>query len=191
MTNRDILTGILFLFLCFRFFRLVIKMRQPTAFPVTEEDLQAIRVQPKKTIERPVISQQRSALKWLGFSLSIFLILAAYKLLDTTINLPYATVLIWALIYFNYIWNLFAFVEGGVLCGGKFVSWKSIQSYHFEEIDKNHRFYGDSPEVNSGHELWIMTKYSEISCVVTSEVVKEKLVGILDAHLKADKRNKE
>ncbi|MGN7387908.1 hypothetical protein [Sporosarcina sp. SAFN-015] len=191
MTNRDILAGILFLFLCFRFFRLVIKMKQPTVFPVTEEDLQVIRVQPKKTIERPIISQQKSALTWLGFNLSIFLILAVYKLLDTTINLPYDFVFIWALIYFNHIWNLFAVVEDGVLCQGKFVSWKNIHSYHFEEIDQNHRFYGDSPEVNSGYELWIMTKYSEVSCVVTSEVVKEKLAGILDAHLKADKRNKE
>lgn len=190
MTNRDILTGILFLFLCFRFFRLVIKMKQPTVFPVTEEDLQAIRVQSKKTIERPVISQQKSALTWLGFNLSIFLILAVYSLLDTTINLSYAVPLILTLIYFNYIWNLFAIVEGGVLSGGKFVSWKNIQSYHFEEIDENHRFYGDSPEVNSGYELWIVTKYSEVSCVVTSVAVKEKLTGILDAYLKAGKKIK-
>lgn len=188
MTNWDILTGILFLFLCFRFFRLVIKMKQPIVFPVTEEDLQAIRVQPKKTIERPIVFEQKSALKWLGFSLAIFLIMAVYNLLDTTIHLPSAYVFIWSLINFNHIWNLFAVVEDGVLCGGKFVSWKNIRSYHFEEIDKHHRFYGDSPEVNSGYELWIMTKYSEVSCVVTSEVVKEKLAGILDAHLQGGER---
>ncbi|MGG0668685.1 hypothetical protein [Sporosarcina koreensis] len=188
MTNWDILTGTLFLFLCFRFFRLVIKMKQPIVFPVTEEDLQAIRVQPKKTIERPIVFEQKSALKWLGFSLAIFLIMAVYNLLDTTIHLPSAYVFIWSLINFNHIWNLFAVVEDGVLCGGKFVSWKNIRSYHFEEIDKHHRFYGDSPEVNSGYELWIMTKYSEVSCVVTSEVVKEKLAGILDAHLQGGER---
>ncbi|MCM3638950.1 hypothetical protein M3152_14700 [Sporosarcina luteola] len=177
------ITGILFLFLCFRIFRLLIRMKQPVIFPVTEEDLQEIRIQPKKSVELPIINQQKTGLLWLGLTLLFLLILVVFDLLSTSKDLSYAVIPLLVLFTFNQVWNLFAIVENGVLCGGRFVSWKNIQSYHFEGIDQNHRFYGYSPEVNSGYELWITTKFSEVSCIVTSEAVKEKLAGILDGHV--------
>jgi len=78
------------------------------------------------------------------------------------------------------LWNLFAVQEGGVLCGGRFLSWKKIQSYQFEPISPNQRLYGYNPEVNSGWELLIQTRLSAVSCIVTSEEVKEKLTRMLE-----------
>lgn len=178
-----IINGILFLLLCFRFFRILIKMKQPAVFPVTEEDLKATRIQPKITVELPIISRQKTGLLKMGIVLLLLFSLMVIDLFSKSIALPYAIVIILALFNFNQFWNLFAIVEDGVLCGGRVVPWKSIQSYQFEQIDMNHHFYRDSPEVNIGYELWIITKYSEVSCIVTSEAVKEKLTGILDAHL--------
>lgn len=189
MTNRDILTLVLFLFLFFRLFRLILKMKQPTIFPVTEEDLQAIRVQPKKVVELPMILRQKTGLIWLGIYLLLMLIGVIYNLLRNY-NISFVIIPLYALFTFKHAWNLFAFVQNGVLCEGRFVPWKRIHSYHFEEVDENHHFYGYSPEVNSGYELWIMTKYSEVSCIVTSEAVKEKLTELLDANLKASKIQK-
>jgi len=158
-------------------------MKQPTVFPVMEEDLKATRIQPKIAVELPIISRQKTGLLMMGIVLLLIFSFMVIDLFSKSIALPYAIVIILALFNFNQFWNLFAIVKDGVLCGGRFVPWKRIQSYQFEQIDMNHHFYGDSPEVNNGYKLWITTKYSEVSCIVTSEAVKEKLTGILDAHL--------
>ncbi|WP_252504373.1 DUF5673 domain-containing protein [Sporosarcina sp. Marseille-Q4943] len=182
-----ILTNILFLlllgYLCFRFIRLIIKLKRPAVFPITEEDLKAIRRQPQKAVNLPVISEQKSGFFVMGVTLLGLLLLAVFKLQDSTIQTPYLIIPLVALINFNQSWNLFAIVEDGVLCGGRFVPWKRIQSYQFEQIDTNHRFYGYSPEVNSGYELKISTRFFEVGCIVTSEERKEKLTKILDARL--------
>ncbi|MFS0689989.1 hypothetical protein AB1K89_12220 [Sporosarcina sp. 179-K 8C2 HS] len=182
-----LLTDILFLlllgYLCFRFIRLFINLKQLAVFPISEEDLKAIRTQPQKVVNWPVISHQKSGLFVMGLTLLSLLILLVFKFLDSTIQITYYIIPLFALFNFNQAWNLFAIVEDGVLCGGRFLPWKSIRSYQFEQIDTNHRFYGYSPEVNSGYELEMKTQYSTVSCIVTSEAVKEKLTGILDARL--------
>lgn len=184
----DILFLLLFGYLCFWFYRLLIKMKKPLVFPVKEEDLKAVRRWPQKALDPPVISRQKSGLFVMGVALISLLLLLVFKLQDSTIQMPYYTIPFLVLLNFNQAWNLFAIVEDGVLCGGRFIPGKKIQSYQIIQIDMNHRFYGYSPEVNSGYELKIKTKLSGVSCIVMSEAVKEKLAGILDAHLKARKR---
>ena len=182
----NLIMSILFLlvlgYFCFRYVRLVIKIKQPAVFPVTEEELKAIRKQPQKPVSLPVLSHQKNSFILSGLTLVLLLMIAIYALNSTT-GWPTFIIFIPALLNFNQFWNLFAIIEDGVLCGGRFVPWKSIQSYQFEPIDTNHRFYGYAPEVNSGYELKIKTKQSAVSCIVTSEEVKEKLAGILDARI--------
>ena len=179
--------SLLFLFglgyIFFKFFRIVIKLKQPIVFPITEEDLKSIRIQPKKTVSLPVLSQQKSGLFITGYALLFILLLLFFDLFEG--SRLYAFYIIFIPLYFNFnqTWNLFAIVESGVLCGGRFVPWKKVHSYHFEPIDINNRFYGFSPKVNAGYELWVTTKFSEVSCIVTSEEVKEKLTGILDERI--------
>ncbi|MCG7344908.1 hypothetical protein MHZ92_12240 [Sporosarcina sp. ACRSL] len=187
----DLLFLLVFGYLCYRFFRLAIKMKQPAVFPITEEDLKAIRTQPQKAVNKPLLSHQKIGLLMMGLTLLFLLIVVIFILLDSTIQTSYFIIPLLTLLNFNQFWNLFAIVEDGVLCGGRFVQWKSIQSFQFEPIDTNHRFYGYAPEVNSGHELKIKTKFTEVSCIVTSEAVKEKLTGLLENHAWVDSENSE
>lgn len=165
------------------YLRQIIKMNQTAAFPVTENDIKAIRRQPKAPIALPDISQQKTGLYLNGIVILILLFLLIAKILGYFSDWTYFSILFPMLLNFNQTWNVFAFMGDGVLCGGRFVPWKRIQSYEFEPIDKDHRFYGYVSEVNSGYELEIKTKLSSVNCIVTSEAAKEKLSGILDAQL--------
>lgn len=180
----DILFWVVFGYLLFRFFQLVIKMKQPAIIPFTEEDLKSIRRYPQKTVGLPILSQQKTGLFLMGVMLIGLLVLAVLKAQDHTIQSPYYIIPLLAILNFNQSWNLFAIVKDGVLCGGKFVPWMRIQSYQFVPIDSNHRFYGYVPEVNSGYELQIKTKFTGAYCIVTSETVKEKLAVILDNNIR-------
>ncbi|BAQ10870.1 hypothetical protein OXB_2399 [Bacillus sp. OxB-1] len=182
-----IVTGILFL-LClgyfyYRFFRLLIKMKQSAVFPKTEEDWRTIRKQPQKAVDLPGISHQKTGFFMNGLTLLFLTIFVIGNLFSSNTNWP--AYLVFIPIFFNLsqVWNLFAIVKDGILSGGRFVPWKSIRSYHFVPIDTNHRFYGYSPEVNGGYELKIQTKRSAVSCIVTSETGREKVAEVLDAHL--------
>ncbi|WP_243458240.1 DUF5673 domain-containing protein [Sporosarcina sp. Te-1] len=168
------------------YLRQVIKMKQAAVFPITEEDLKAVRRQPKKPIALPVISHQKTGLLINAFIILLLLFLVISKTLGYFNEWTYFSLLLPALINYNQTWNLFAIMEDGVLCGGRFVSWKRIQSYQFEPIDKDHRYYGYASEVNNSYELEIKTKLSSIACIVTSEAAKDKISGILDAHLSCD-----
>lgn len=182
-----IITSLLFLlgfgYIFYKFLRIVIKLKQPIVFPVTQEDLESIRIIPKKAVNLPILSHQKSGLLLTGITLLFILIILVLDIFKDSRLYSFFIIYIPFLFNFNQAWNLFTLVEEGVLCGGRFVLWKRIQSYHFKPIDVHSRFYGFSPEVNNGYELWITTKFSEVSCIVTSEDVKEKLAGILDERI--------
>lgn len=179
----SLLFFILLFYLSFRFFRLLLKMRQPVVFPMTREDWKAIRVRPEKEVGLPNVSNQKTGVLTNGL---LLVLLTAVALVDVFIakqNWPIFIVFIPALLNLTKVWNLFAVQEEGILCGERFLPWKRIQSYQFIPIDLNHHFYGFSSEVNEGWEFMIKTKFSTISCLVTTEEVKEKLTGLLDEQL--------
>lgn len=171
------------LYLGIWFVRVLIKMRQPVVFPITKQEWRAIRIHPQKSVSLPIISQQKAAVWIMALVISFFSVLALYYTLVAKQNWSIFVVFIPTLLNLTKLWNLFVVQEGGILCGGRFVPWKRIQSYQFIPIDMNHRYYGFSPELKDGYELMVHTKMSEVSCIVTTEAVKEKLIHMLDEHI--------
>ena len=165
------------------YLRQIIKMNQTATFPVTKEDVTAIRRQPKAPIALPRIAHQKLGFYINGIVILILLFLLIAKMLGYFSEWTYFSILFPMLINYNQTWNVFAIMDNGVLCGGRFIPWKRIQFYEFKPIDNDHRYYGYVPEVNGGYELEIKTKFTSVNCIVTSEAAKDKLSGILDAHL--------
>lgn len=162
-------------------------MKQATVFPISEEDIKAIRRQPNRALDLPVLSHQKRGVRGLGLLLLLFLFLGVVDAYYGAAEWYHYALLLPASLGSNQAWNLFAIVEDGVLCGGRFVPWKRIQSYRFEELHMNHPAYY-SPEVGCAYELKIKTKLSAVTCIVTSEAAKEKVAGLLDAHVSCDKK---
>jgi len=54
-----VLLGVV-LFLGIWYIRLLLKMRKPVVFPVTEEEWKAIRIRPEKPVGLPNVSNQRA-----------------------------------------------------------------------------------------------------------------------------------
>lgn len=179
----SLLLLVFLLYVGIRFVHVLIKMRKPVVFPVTVEDWEAIRMQPKKPIGRLAVSNQKTAVWIHSLFILIFTALVLYELFTPKCNTLFLFVFIPSLLNLPKLWNLFAVQEDGVLAGQRFVPWDRMQSYAFIPIDIHHRFYGYSPELNEGYELMIQTKWSEVSCLVTSEAVKEKLAQLLDENL--------
>ena len=175
---------LLFGYVLFKFYRLKSKLKQAVIFPVTEEDLKAMRAQPKKALDLPVVASLRKGIYGLGLLFLIFIIMVIYDLYDGEVvgwnHLALFTV---PLMIFNPAWNLFAIVEDGVICEGRFVPWNSIRSYQIEEVHSNHPVY--TPGVNKAYVLKIhrKKKYFIISCFITSDAVKAKVIRLLDARL--------
>ncbi|MCM3745183.1 hypothetical protein M3193_13670 [Sporosarcina luteola] len=175
---------LLFGYVLFKFYRLKSKLKQAVVFPVTEEDLKAMRAQPKKALDLPVVASLLRGICALGLLFLFFIITVIYDLYDSEVvgwNL-YAMFIV-PLMIFNPAWNLFAIVEDGVICEGRFVPWNSIRSYQIEEVHSNHPVY--TPGVSNAYVLKIhrKRKYFIISCFITTDAVIEKLIGLLDARL--------
>jgi len=158
-------------------------MKQPAVYPKTEEEWRTIRKQPHKAVDLPGISHQKTGFFMNGLTLLFLTIFVIGNLFSSNTNWPAFLVFIPVFLNLSQVWNLFAIVEDGILSGGRFVPWKSIQSYEFVPIDTSHRFYGYSPEVNGEYELIIQTKRSTVCCIVTSETGREKVIEVLDAFL--------
>lgn len=167
-----------------RFVRVLLKWKNPVVFPLTKDEWTSIGVHPNKTVGKLEIFHQKVAV-W-GNGLTIFFI-AGWIVFETIIakqHFPAVIALIPTLWNLPKLWNHFAFQKDGIVCGYRFVPWKRVQSYQFIPIDQNHRYYGYSPELNEGYELLIHTKFSEVSCLVTTESVKQKLILLLEEQLK-------
>ncbi len=188
MYRMEVTMSIVFLLFlgcfCFEFIRVLIKMKQPMLFPETKEEMVAIRKQPQKAVNLPTALHQKTGILLNAVTLLFVSSLVVFNLFSSNVHWTAYIIFIPALLTLGQAWNMFAIVKDGVLSGGRFVPWKHIRSYKFEPIDTNHRFYGYAPEVNSGYELKIETNRRSMSCLVTSETVKEKLVEVLNAHLR-------
>ncbi|MFS0688950.1 hypothetical protein AB1K89_06885 [Sporosarcina sp. 179-K 8C2 HS] len=175
---------LLFGYVLFKFYRLKSKLKQAVVFPVTEEDLKAIRAQPKRALDLPVAASLLRGICGLGLFFLIFIITVIYDLYDSEVIKwnTYAMFIV-PLLFFNPAWNLFAIVDDGVICEGRFVPWHSIRSYEIEEVHSNHPVY--TPGVSIAYVLKIhgKRKYFIVSCFITSDAVKEKVIGLLDARL--------
>ncbi len=173
--------------LCYQFIRLLVKMKKAKIFPITNEELVAIRTNPQKGVNLPTFSKQK-----LGIIVYSILLLFLIGLYITSVFLKDLDVSFYLLVLFplsvsynthSYsLLNLFAIDDDGILNGARFVPWKRMKSFRFERIDVNHRYYGYSKEVNDGYELIVETKFSKISCIVTTDDSKEKLGKILCEH---------
>lgn len=182
-----VITGLwvsILIFLTIRFIRILFKMRQTVVFPLTEVEWNSILVHPNKTVGKPDLSHQKMAV-W-GNGLVIFFITLWIVVETLLLKRHFPAAIVFAPILWNLpkLWNLFAFLKQGIVCGNRFVPWNRLQSYQFIPIDKHHRYYGYSPKLNEGYELLIHTKFSEVSCLVTTESVKQKLILLLEEQLK-------
>lgn len=163
-------------------------MNKAFTFPIAEEDLKAIRKWPYEALRLPTISDQKRVLYLMAIMILGVLVLCVIKWQDDTDTTPLFIIPLQIILIFNRVWNQFAISEDGVLCVGRFVPWKRIRTYQFEELHTNHPAYY-SPEIDCAYELKIKTRFSSVNCFVTSEAVKEKLGIILDAHLSRKQKN--
>ncbi|HWI47044.1 MAG TPA: hypothetical protein VNU45_02325 [Rummeliibacillus sp.] len=166
-------------YFCYKFIRLLVKLKKDKIFPITNEELIAIRTYPQKVVRLPTISKQKTEIFLYSFLLlfiiGMYIIGVFFKGLDTSFYL----LMFLPLSYSHNLLNLFAIINDGVLSGNRFVPWKKIKSFQFVLINLNHRYYGYSKEVNDGYELIMKEKFSTIRCIVTTNEAKEKLTKIL------------
>ncbi|MFC4022292.1 hypothetical protein ACFOUV_00510 [Oceanobacillus longus] len=162
----------------YRVIQVLIKMRKDIVLPVSAEELASIRKEPQKTVKPPTYSSQRAGI--IFYILVLIYIIGMIILVwrhDVGFGLYF--LIIFPIFHLSNFLNLFAVTKDGILCGARFASWKNIKSFEFLRIDVNHNYYGFSSEVNNQYELRIKTRFSTLSCVVTSEEMKAKLVGLL------------
>lgn len=159
-------------------------MKKPPILPATQEEVLKIRKDPQKPIKFPTYANHKGAMI-LYYLLLLFLIVM-YILGIITGGIPwsyYLFVLIAMSNLHNFL-NVFAIVDDGLLCGSRFIAWKKVKSFQFIPIDKDHRFYGYSKEVNNdSYELIIEQRIFPISLIVTSKEMKEKMAEVLNKHL--------
>lgn len=157
-------------------------MNQQAIIPKTAEEMKSLRNFPQKPVDCPSYSKQKVGIILYILMLIFVIVIFVIGALDKTIDWWYFFLFFLPLVHSDNLLNLFAVVDDGLISGNRFVSWKRIKSFHFAPIDVNHRFYGNSKEVNRGYELRIRVKYFSISCIVTSKEMKEKLAEILSEH---------
>ena len=180
----DIIFLIILGYVCFRFIQVLIKMKQEVIFPATNEQLISVRKHPEKTVDAPTYSKQKVGI--IIYSIMLIFAVIVY-FLGVYFEIFNLSLYIFLLLPFTYsfdILNLFAVTKDGILSGVRFISWDKIKSFDFIPIDINHKYYGFSNEANNGYELKMWTLGLSISCVITSEKMKEKLTKLLNEHIK-------
>lgn len=180
----DILFLIVIGYLIYTFIQTLLKMKGKVILPITNEEVSTIRKYPEKPIEKPTFSNQKLGIILYSililFVIVMFLLGLWFDLFTWSVYL----LLLLPMANSNNLLNMFAIVEDGLLSGNRFISWNKIKSYRFLPIDINHKYYGYSKEANKGYELKIKTIGFPVSCIITSEEMKEKLDKILSEHAK-------
>lgn len=170
----DIIFLIIIIFIVQNFVRLLWRMRDESPYPLTKNEAATIRMHPEKPVDLPTYSEQKSGIIMysaiLAFITLVFFLCIIFK------NEYWVYWLFLVPLYSSGdMLNLFAVSKDGILKGNRFISWKNIQSFEFVPIDINHKYYGFSKEANSGYELKMKTKGFPVSCVITSQKMKDKL----------------
>ncbi|MDW0117205.1 hypothetical protein QTL97_09670 [Sporosarcina thermotolerans] len=101
-----VLLLLLFGYVLFKFYRLKSKLKQAVVFPVTEEDLKAMRAQPKKALDLPVVAILLRGICGLGLLFLLFIVTVIYDLYDSeVIGWNHYAMFIVPLLFFNPAWN--------------------------------------------------------------------------------------
>ncbi|MGX6445223.1 hypothetical protein ACWM35_18565 [Neobacillus sp. K501] len=173
---------IIMLYESYRFGQLMIKMKQKHLLPTTNEELVSIRKYPQEPVEIPTFSKQKFGISVYGLMLLFFIVMLIIAALNKNLDWHFYLLFLLPFTYSQNLLNVFAIVDDGLLNGSRFVAWDKIKSFSFVQIDTNHKFYGYDKEVNNGYELKMKTKFIPISCIITSDRMKEKITKVLCEH---------
>ncbi|MRG88082.1 DUF5673 domain-containing protein [Salinibacillus xinjiangensis] len=174
----NILVLVVLSYYTFHFIQVMVKMKNKMVFPSTDEEMAAIRKGPQKALDLPHYSKQKLGIIFYSVTLLFVTSMFIAGLLQDFVWSFYLMIFV-PLVHVRDLFNMFGFVEDGVLSGSRFIPWEKIKSYSFVRIDVNHRFYGHSKEVNDRYELRIKSRLGTYSCVVLTDEVKEKMERIL------------
>lgn len=166
----------------YRFVQLILKMKQKHLLPTTNEELISIRKYPQKPVEIPTYSKQKFGIAVYGLMLLFFIVVLVIAAMNKNLDWQFYLLFLLPFTYSHDLLNVFAMVDDGLLNGSRFVAWKKVKSFSFVPIDTNHKFYGYGKEVNNGYELKMKTKFIPISCIITSDRMKEKITNVLCEH---------
>lgn len=184
----DILFAIIIGYFVYTFIQVLLKMKKEIVFPSTTEQA-ALRKHPERPLALPTYSHQKSGIMMYSIILLFVITMFGIALFTDLFNWSVYLLLFLPLANSYQLLNLFAVVDDGILSGSRFIAWKHIKSFHFISIDGNHKYYGYSKEANNGYELKMKTKGFPISCVITSDEVKEKLTEVLAEHVQLVDKN--
>jgi hypothetical protein len=181
----DLVVFIILGIYCYKFIVVLMKMKQKVILPISNEEIAEIRNYPQKPVDFPVYSRQKLGIILYSITLFfVFVMFLAVAILDK-FDWSIYLLLFLPLTNTNNILNLFAIHEDGILSGCRFIPWKKIKTFHFVDIGLDHKYYGYENEVNGGHELKIKTTGFPVSCIVTSDEMKEKLNKLLSERIGA------
>lgn len=179
----DMVFAIIIIFFCYRYILSLLKMKKGILFPATVEEMKAIRKYPQKSLDFPADPKRKTGII-IYFAVLLFIIaLFIYGKITESVDWLLYPLLLLPLINGENVLNLFAIQKEGILDRGRFVRWSRMRNYRFVSIDSNHKFYGHTDEVNGGYELIINTKGFPISCIVTTNEMKERLDLFLNKHI--------
>ncbi|MFZ3580067.1 hypothetical protein [Virgibacillus sp. DJP39] len=184
----DILFLTVISYYSYKFIQVLMKMKKDVILPKTVEEIAAIRKYPQKVADSSTYSKQKVGIIVYSIMLLFVVIMFSLVVFIKGINWSLYPLMILPLINSPNLLNLFAVNGDGVLCGSRFVAWKKIRSFQFIPIDINHRYYGASKDVKDRYELRIKAKFHFISCLVTTDEMKEKLNKVLSEHVAVNEK---
>ncbi|MEI3612181.1 hypothetical protein [Pseudogracilibacillus sp. SO30301A] len=180
----DIVFLIIIAYLSIQFVYVLIKMKQQIIYPVTNEELSSIRIHPEKPVDAPTYSKHKLGITFYSAMILFVLIVYFLGLYFDIFNFSFYILLILPFTYLHNVLNVFALTKDGILIGVRFIAWNKIKSFDFIPIDINHKYYGFSKEANNGYELKVRSNGMPISCIITSEKMKENLTNQVNEYVK-------
>lgn len=155
-------------------------MKQKIILPISENEINEIRKHPHKKLKKATYRAQKVGIIFYTCMLLFLFTIFIIGMYEGLFILPFYLLPVLIFTYASDVFNLFALTNEGILSGTRFIPWEKMKSFQFIEIDMNHKFYGYSKETNSGYELKIKTAGFPVSCIITSEEMKEQLQRYLN-----------
>ncbi|WP_382390880.1 hypothetical protein [Lentibacillus juripiscarius] len=159
------------------------KTKKDVILPTTQEEIAAIRTYQQRTVKFPTYSEQKAGIIMYSLTLLFMFVMFFIGTCLKEFELSFYPLIFLPLLHTYNFLDLFAVLDDGILCGTRFIAWGKIKSFEFVRIDMNHKYYGFSKEVNDKYELRVKAKFHYISCIVTTDEIKEKLNSVLNEHV--------
>lgn len=172
--------GMMLFYYIFQFVRVLWNLKRDIIFPVTDEDLASLWVQPQKPVGKPTYQGQKNGI--IFYSLYLLFITGMCYLIWRFHPAPMAItylLVLFPLLYSSNFLNLFMATDKGLIGGLRLIRWEKMRVYDVIKIDVNHKYYGHSPEINNQYEVKIHSRILSYSCIVTSKETRNKFVGLL------------